>query len=171
MDLDPAMQQIYDAPYLVIHRAELLNAMAEKAKDIGITILLGSVIESIDFSKPSISMEDKSVLEADFIIGADGERSFCRDALLGHRDPPHHNGDIVYKDCDPDREVARGLGITWLGGTSSGAFLARTRRTHPLVLVEGGWSPQCRPHSTWITRRSSDFQPRASRDGSSQGFC
>lgn len=101
MDLDPAMEQTYNAPYLVIHRAELLKALAEKAKGIGVTILLGSVIESIDFNKPSILMEDKSVLEADLIIGADGERSFCRDALLGHPDPPHHSGDIVYRIVIP----------------------------------------------------------------------
>ena len=101
MDLDPTMQQTYDAPYLVIPRAELLNAMAEKAKDIGVTIVLGSVIESIDFSKPSILMEDKSVLAADFMIGADGERSFYRDALFGHPDPPHHSGDIVYRTVIP----------------------------------------------------------------------
>ena len=101
MNLDPAMQQTYDAPYLVIHRAELMKAMAEKAKEAGATILLGSVIESIDFSKPSILLGDKSVLEADLIIGADGERSFCRDALLGHPDPPHHSGDIVFRTVIP----------------------------------------------------------------------
>ena len=101
MNLDPAMQQTYDAPYLVIHRAELLKAMVEKAKEAGVTILLGSVIESIDFSKPSILLEDKSVLVADLIIGADGERSFCRDALLGHPDPPHHSGDVVFRTVIP----------------------------------------------------------------------
>ena len=114
MNLDPAMQQTYDAPYLVIHRAELMKAMAEKAKETGVTILLGSVIESIDFSKPSILLEDKSVLEADLIIGADGERSFCRDALLGHPDPPHHSGDIVFRTVIPIEKLRGDLELVGL---------------------------------------------------------
>lgn len=99
--LDPRMQHAYDAPYLVIHRAEYLKALVKKAKELGVTIRLGSIVKSIDFTNPSILLEDGKTLEADLIIGADGERSFCRDALLGHPDPPHPSGDIVFRTVIP----------------------------------------------------------------------
>lgn len=99
------MQQAYDAPYLVIHRAAFLGVLVERAIKDGVKIRLGSAIESIDFAKPSILLEDKSSLEADLIIGADGERSFCRDALLGQPDPPHHSGDIVFRTVIPVGKV------------------------------------------------------------------
>lgn len=99
--LDPAMQKAYDAPYLVIHRAEYLKALVKEAKELGVTIQLGSVVASIDFTRPSILLDDGKTLEADLVIGADGERSFCRDALLGRPDPPHPSGDIVYRTVIP----------------------------------------------------------------------
>ena len=34
--LDPAMQQSYDAPYLVIHKAGHLKALAKEAKELGV---------------------------------------------------------------------------------------------------------------------------------------
>lgn len=123
--LDPAMQQAYGAPYLVIHRAELLKTLVGKAREVGVTIVLGSVIESIDFAKASILFEDKKTLEADLIIGADGERSFCRDALLGYPDPPQHSGDIVFRILIPVEKVREDAELidlldppavhTWLG--------------------------------------------------------
>lgn len=112
--LDPKMQHAYDAPYLVIHRAEYLKALVKKAKELGVTIRLGSVVKSIDFINPSILLEDGKTLEADLIIGADGERSFCRDALLGHPDPPHHSGDIVFRTVIPVPKLQEDPALTGL---------------------------------------------------------
>lgn len=112
--LDPVMQQAYDVPYLVIHRAEFLKTLVKEAKEQRITILLGSVIESIDFDKPSILLEGGKILDADLIIGADGERSFCRDSLLGHPDPPHPSGDIVCRTVIPVEKLLEDPELTGL---------------------------------------------------------
>ncbi|KAL9134772.1 MAG: hypothetical protein Q9175_004041 [Cornicularia normoerica] len=50
--LDPAMQQAYHAPYLVIHRAEYIKVLVKEAEELGVTIQLGSVVEGIDFARP-----------------------------------------------------------------------------------------------------------------------
>lgn len=112
--LDPAMQQAYGAPYLVIHRAEYLKALVKEAKELGITIQLGSVVERIDFAKTSILLEGGKTLDADLIIGADGERSFCRDSLLGHPDPPHPSGDIVFRTVIPVEKLQNDPALTGL---------------------------------------------------------
>lgn len=105
--LVPSMLQTYHAPYLVIHRAEYLKALVEQAKELGVMIQLGSVIESINFDQPSIVLEGRKNMEADLIIGADGERSFCRDALLGQPDPPHPSGDIVFRTVIPVQKLQK----------------------------------------------------------------
>lgn len=112
--LDPAMQQAYHAPYLVIHRAEYIKVLVKEAEELGVTIQLGSVVEGIDFPTPSILLENGKILEADLIIGADGERSFCRDALLGYPDPPHPSGDIVFRTVIPVEKLQRDPTLTSL---------------------------------------------------------
>lgn len=112
--LDPAMQHAYGAPYLVIHRAEYLKALLKEAKELGVEMQLGSVVKDIDFTKPSILLEDGRTLEADLIVGADGERSFCRDALLGHPDPPHPSGDIVFRTVIPVEKLQEDSALTGL---------------------------------------------------------
>ncbi len=95
------MLQTYGAPYLVIHRAELSKILFKQAKEQGVMVQFGSVIQGFDFTKPSVLMQDGKIQEADLIIGADGERSFCRSALLGHPDPPKPSGDIVFRTVIP----------------------------------------------------------------------
>ena len=113
-NLDPKMQHAYDAPYLVIHRAEYLKVLVKKAKELGVTIQLGSVVKSIDFTNPSILLEDGKTLEADLIIGADGERSLCRDALLGHPDPPRPSGDTVFRTVIPVAQLQKDTALAGL---------------------------------------------------------
>lgn len=112
--LDPRMQHTYHAPYLVIHRAEYLKVLVQTAKELGVTIKLGSVVKSIDFAHPSIILGDGKTLKADLIVGADGERSFCRDALLGHPDPPHPSGDIVFRTVIPVAKLQEDTALTGL---------------------------------------------------------
>ena len=89
----------------MIHRAEFHKVLAREAEDLGVTIRLGAVVEQINFSKPAIRLEDGDVYEPDMIIGSDGERSFCRDALLGYPNPPHSSGDIVLRITVPTQDV------------------------------------------------------------------
>ncbi|GKT90205.1 putative FAD binding domain-containing protein [Colletotrichum tofieldiae] len=79
------------APYIVIHRADLLRALLE--------------VKEIDFDKPSLRLSTGEVYGADLILGADGERSRCRGSLLGREDPPYSPGDVVYRVSVPTNNI------------------------------------------------------------------
>ncbi|KAI1112707.1 hypothetical protein F5Y14DRAFT_442360 [Nemania sp. NC0429] len=93
------------APYIVIHRADLLRALLSGAETKRIEIKLGSEVTEIDFNTPSLRLANGEIYEADLILGADGERSRCRGSLLGHADPPYSPGDVVYRISVPTKEI------------------------------------------------------------------
>lgn len=101
------MEETYAAPYLVIHRVDLHKILLTKAESLGVVIRLNSLISNIDFVTPSIELSDGEIYECDLILGADGEKSMCRDALLGYSDPLHDTGDEVFRMTIPKVEVAQ----------------------------------------------------------------
>ncbi|KAI1632603.1 FAD/NAD(P)-binding domain-containing protein [Biscogniauxia mediterranea] len=94
-----------EAPYIVIHRADLLRALLSGTGKLGIEIKLGSEVKEVDFNKPSLRLSTGEVYEADLILGADGERSRCRGSLLGRADPPYSPGDVVYRISVPTKDI------------------------------------------------------------------
>lgn len=102
------VERIYKVPYLVIHRADLLNVLTHAAVKHGVGIKLGCEVAKIDFSRPSLQLSTGAVYEADVILGADGERSFCRTALLGRDDPPVPTGDVVFRIAVARKDIAEG---------------------------------------------------------------
>lgn len=94
LPLAPDVQDKYGVPHLVIHRADLRRILAEEAKAQGAIIRLGTKIapENTDFAEAVIRLSDGEVINADLIIGADGEHSMCREALLQRPDPPRPIG-------------------------------------------------------------------------------
>ncbi|KAI9801267.1 MAG: hypothetical protein M1833_002837 [Piccolia ochrophora] len=96
-NLVPFAEERYGAPYLHIHRADFHKVMVQHARNLGIEILLGSGVSKIDFEKPSIHLQGGTEFLADLIVGADGLKSVCREALLGHADPPRLTGDLAYR--------------------------------------------------------------------------
>lgn len=101
-----------EAPYLVIHRADLLRAVLSGVGSLKIEIRLGSEVEEIDFDKPSLRLSTGETYEADVILGADGERSRCRGRLLGRPDPPYSPGDVVYRISVPLKDITEGQ-LAW----------------------------------------------------------
>ena len=100
----PMIETVFGAPYLVIHRAVFQQVLVQQAEALSaITIQLGAIIDPIlsDFAHGSICFsvngsETKEVT-TDLIIGADGERSMCREILLGRPDPPKLSGYVAYR--------------------------------------------------------------------------
>ncbi|EFQ98941.1 salicylate hydroxylase [Nannizzia gypsea CBS 118893] len=115
----------YGMPYLHIHRADYHRILLREANRLGVDIRLDSTVIGIDFDSPAVRLLDKPDFHADVVIGADGLRSVCRQALLGHADPPQTTGDMAYRIIvrgedikrDPNlAELAERPGMThWIG--------------------------------------------------------
>lgn len=103
---DPEL--VGESPYIVIHRADLLRALLSGTQKHKIDVKLGSDVESIDFSAPSLRLSTGEVYEADLVLGSDGERSRCRGSMLGHPDPPYSPGDVVYRVSVPMKDITEG---------------------------------------------------------------
>ena len=95
------------APYLVLHRASLQRILRERAENLGAQIVLNANIESINIetAEPYIRLQGGHIYDADIILGADGEKSVCREKLLGRDDPLHSTGNLVYRFTVPAGKV------------------------------------------------------------------
>ena len=100
-NLVPLMDDVYGSPYLHVHRATFHAALCDEATRLGVKFRLGSTVTGIDFQKPALQAQGQGEISADFILGADGLRSTCREALLGKPDPPHTSGDMAYRVVIP----------------------------------------------------------------------
>ncbi|EEQ28523.1 putative salicylate 1-monooxygenase [Microsporum canis] len=87
----------YGLPYLHIHRADYHRILLHEAESLGVDIRLDSTVFDINFEAPAVRLLGKPDFHADVVIGADGLRSVCREAMLGHAAPPHLTGDMAYR--------------------------------------------------------------------------
>ncbi|KAI1628978.1 salicylate hydroxylase [Exophiala viscosa] len=106
--LIPICEDVYGYPYLHIHRADYHKIMVEEARKLGVDIQLDSFVTGIDFERPAVHVKNrKDPFLCDLIIGADGLKSVCREALLGHPDPPHLTGDLAYRITVPAEDMKK----------------------------------------------------------------
>ncbi|KAI9734836.1 MAG: hypothetical protein M1834_001915 [Cirrosporium novae-zelandiae] len=87
----------YGSPYLHIHRAEYHKILVSLAQRLGVNIELSSIVTGINFQTPIVYRKGKPKFRADLVVGADGLKSVCREALLGRPDPPKLTGDLAYR--------------------------------------------------------------------------
>ncbi|KAI9655765.1 MAG: hypothetical protein M1821_005200 [Bathelium mastoideum] len=96
-NLSPTVEECFGYPHLLIHRADLRRVLYDSALAAGVIVRLGASAEAINFDAVSVSLSTGQSVTADLIVGADGEHSLCREALLGRKDPPKSSGDVVYR--------------------------------------------------------------------------
>ena len=97
LDLDPYVKQKYGVEHLTTHRADLREILFDHARRLGVDIHMGVKIDN-DKSRLTqgvIISSNAAPIQADLIIGADGEHSICREALLGASDPPKPSGRVA----------------------------------------------------------------------------
>ena len=98
----PAARRRYGAPYLHIHRADLIEILQNAAEAEGVRIRLGSRLSA--FTRPDdelrVGLDNGTILEADLLIGADGMRSTVRRILFG-ADHPRFTGAVAWRAIAP----------------------------------------------------------------------
>ena len=70
--LVPDFQRSFGAPYYVIHRAHLHDALYKLALELGVKVELGATVVDYDVNAPSVTLENGPVHHGDLVIGADG---------------------------------------------------------------------------------------------------
>lgn len=154
--LPPAstIEETYGSPYLIIHRADLLAALVSACREAdGIEIRLGCDVVALDLpthgsrEETALRLADGERIAGDLVLGADGERSFCRAALVGCPDAPKPTGDVVFRvvvsrsdilsdDAHPARDIATpGSVHVWLGPDAHAVSYLLNNNILNLVLI------------------------------------
>lgn len=71
-DTSPDFTAQYGAPYYVVHRAHLHNALYEQAEALGVKMRLNSKVDEYDAETATITLSDGSVFQGDLVVAADG---------------------------------------------------------------------------------------------------
>jgi salicylate hydroxylase len=108
-------EERYGAPYLTVHRAQLLDAIAAQIPQPHVVLGRRVVQATVE---GDVSFEDGATERFDVVVGADGIHSLVRDAVLG-ADDPVFTGLAAYRalvpaDAAPDF-ARRPVCSIWLG--------------------------------------------------------
>ena len=161
--LNPRCEELYGAPHLTVHRADLLAIIASGfARE---RLHLGHRLVGLSDQGDRVEawFENSVRMTADVVIGADGIHSTVRAALLGE-EAPRFAGCVAYRGLVPVERLAD-LGLelgsqSWVGpgGHFVHYFVSRGR-----LLNFVGWTE----HDTWSRE---DWTDRATIDRALQAF-
>ena len=152
LTLGGASEERYGAPYLLMHRADLHEAIATTVPEA--QVRRGRKLRSVsqDAGGVTLCFEDGSEAQADLLIAADGVHSLVREHMLGP-EKPHFTGKVAYRTTYPmallgGREI--GVGRTkWWGPDRHIVIYPTTRNRDELYFVTS------QPEKVdWMTRES-----------------
>jgi 2-polyprenyl-6-methoxyphenol hydroxylase-like FAD-dependent oxidoreductase len=143
--INPLCEELYGAPHITIHRADLLAviAAAYPAERVHLGHRLVGIADRGD--RVEARFENGARIEADVVVGADGIHSAVRAALFG-KEEPQFAGCVAYRGLVPMGSVAA-LGAetgnqSWVG---PGAHLVHYPVSRGRLLNFVGWTE----HDTW----------------------
>ncbi|MEO0682672.1 MAG: FAD-dependent monooxygenase [Pseudomonadota bacterium] len=106
----------FGAPYLQIHRAQLLSALAEAARGAGARITLGETVQRAEAD--GLLATDRAERRADLVLGADGVRSALRAQVAG-ASRPRFSGHAAFRGTVDAARLPEGLvrpaANVWMG--------------------------------------------------------
>jgi len=120
----------YGAPYVHIHRADLIEILARGARFAGVQIRLNARVAAYvrEDTGLRIGLDTGAIIPADLLVGADGARSTVRKQMLGE-DQARYTGAVAWRITVP-ADVAPDLphsAIVW-AGPGKHAVTYRVRR-------------------------------------------
>ncbi|MDX6740379.1 FAD-dependent oxidoreductase [Actinocorallia sp. A-T 12471] len=108
LDLDDAFVARYGAPYVVIHRSDLLDILADACRAAGVELLSGSKVDDVENIPDGVVVRTGSTEHsAGLAIAADGLHSTLRARLSD--DEPVCSGYVAYRGAFPTSELGREL--------------------------------------------------------------
>ncbi|KAF5636971.1 3-hydroxybenzoate 6-hydroxylase 1 [Fusarium tjaetaba] len=172
----PISYEKYGYPAMVIHRADLQQALIETAAELGVEIKTGCDVMKADFEATEVILTDGQRFKADVIVGADGIWSTLRSQVVGKAIEPAETGDLAYRGtftrqqleelddaevirfCDENKQTL----TLWLGPLKHAVFYAiRGGELWNLVLLtpdrmkkgqrteKGDLAEMCREFENW----------------------
>lgn len=142
--LGPAARKRYGAPYVLIHRADLLTALAAAAEEHrGITLHLGAEAADVAESPDGVRlMAGGRTHAADVLVAADGVHSAIRTGHFGHGGA-EPTGRVAWRATLPASDVPAAIrqDVTglWLGpGGHMVHYPLQAGRTFNIVVITAG---------------------------------
>jgi phytoene dehydrogenase-like protein len=84
-----ALQANFGAAHIIIHFADLLEALVSAATTRGVAIQLRGEVIAVDLSQQTaVRLSNREYIKGDLILGANIERSVRQSILLGRSDLP-----------------------------------------------------------------------------------
>ncbi|MFG3494208.1 FAD-dependent monooxygenase [Streptomyces sp. NPDC047928] len=98
-ELGDACEEMYGAPYLSVHRADLHRLLLDRVPDD--TVTLGARCTGVEERGDEVVLRfaDGTTETADVVVGADGIHSAVRETLVA--DEPRYSGQTVYRGLVP----------------------------------------------------------------------
>lgn len=102
--------------FLLFHRADLLDILAENARALGVTVETGAQVTRVDVGQQSTLLEivGQPTREVGFVVGADGLHSLLRVALNGVR-KPFFTGQVAWRALVPAQGGEPVEARVWMG--------------------------------------------------------
>jgi salicylate hydroxylase len=148
--LDSAAERRWGAPYLHLHRADLLAALSDAARQAGAVVHGGTKVAGYVLRPegPALKLADGETLSADLVVGADGLRSALRSQLNGP-EAPEFSGQVAWRGTIPAKRLPKGLvapdATVWAGpGRHLVTYYLRGGSLVNFVAVEerDGWTAE-----------------------------
>ena len=90
-------EELYRAPFLTTHRADVHGILLEFAEKQGVTVQLDCHVSGMNFDKQTLRLSSDELHEADMVIGADGDLSMCRETMFVNSYQLEFTGDQIYR--------------------------------------------------------------------------
>jgi salicylate hydroxylase len=146
-----ASVQRFGASGCTIHRADLLDVLAQSVPAEAVTLSARCEAVTTDSTGAAARFTDGTEIEADAVVGADGIHSAVRESLFG-ADAPQFTGKICYRSVIPVADLPQqrlepyeGL---WLG--PHGTLVVYGVRRGELVNIVAHYEDATYQHESWI---------------------